>query len=57
MRAVLQVVGGLVMIAGLLALNALALYAMWWLAMIAVSFFPIIGKKHRHSDWDRLNRQ
>jgi hypothetical protein len=43
-------------IARLLALNALVLYAIYRVAMAAVSFFPVIEKKHRHRDWDRLNR-
>lgn len=54
---VLQFIGGLAMVAGLLALNALALYLIWWVAMIAVSFLPMIGKRHRHPEWERLNRQ
>lgn len=53
---VLQFMGGLTMVAGLLALNALALYLIWWVAMIAVSFFPMIGKRHRHPEWERLTR-
>jgi hypothetical protein len=56
-NTVLRFIGGLAMIAGLLALNALALHLIWWVAMIAVSFVPMIGKKHRHRDWERLNRQ
>jgi len=53
----LQVVLGLGSIAGLLALQALALYLIWWVVMIVVSFVPAIGRKHRHRDWDRLNRR
>jgi len=44
-------------IAGLLALQALVLYLIWWIVMIVVSFVPTIGRKHRHRDWDRLNRR
>ena len=57
MNAAFQLIAALGMIAALLALNALALYMIWWLAMIVVTFVPIIGKKHRHSGWDRLNRR
>ena len=53
----LQVVLGLGSIAGLLALQALVLYLIWWIVMIVVSFVPTIGRKHRHRDWDRLNRR
>lgn len=45
------------MIAALMAVQALVLYMIWWIVMIAVSFVPVIGKKHRHRDWERLNQQ
>jgi hypothetical protein len=45
-----------VAIAGLLALLAMALYVVWWIAMAVVSFLPIIGKKHKHPHWDRLQK-
>ena len=48
---------GFAAIAGLLLLHALALYLIWWLVMIVVSYVPIIGRKHRHQDWERLNRE
>jgi hypothetical protein len=48
--------GGFVAIAGLLALLALALYVIWWIVMAVVSFLRIIGKKHKHRDWDQLQR-
>ena len=56
-KATLQLIAGLGFIVVLLALNALALYLIWWFAMIVVSFVPMIGKKHRHSEWERLNRR
>ena len=56
MSAVLSLLGGLVGIALLLGAMALVLYLMWWLVMIVVSFIPIVGKRHRHPDWERLNR-
>jgi hypothetical protein len=56
MRTVLQSISGIALIAALLALNALALYAIWWIAMIVVGFVPMIGTRHRHRHWDRLNR-
>ena len=43
------------MIAGLLAIHAAALYVIWWLVMLSVRFVPIVGVKHKHRDWDRLN--
>ncbi len=56
MRAALQILIAVLGIAGLLTLNALALYAIYRVVMVTVSFIPAIGKKHRHRDWDRLNR-
>ena len=57
MRIALQILVAVLSIAALLALNALALYAAYRLVIVAVSFIPAIGKKHRHGDWDRLNRR
>jgi hypothetical protein len=31
-------------------------YALGLLVLCAVRFIPLIGRKHRHADWDRLNR-
>jgi hypothetical protein len=55
LRTILQLAAGFAMIAGLLALNAAALYVIWWLVMLVVRFVPIVGVKHKHRDWDRLN--
>lgn len=33
-----------------------ALYGFMWAVLYAVRFIPMIGRKHRHSDWDRLNK-
>ncbi len=35
---------------------AAAAYAFMWGILCLVRFIPIIGRKHRHSDWDRLNK-
>jgi apolipoprotein N-acyltransferase len=56
MRSVLQLLGGFAIIAGLMAALAIAGYVMWWLALLAVAKLPMIGRRHRHKDWDRLNR-
>jgi hypothetical protein len=50
-----QVAYGVGAIAGLLALQALILYVMWWGVMLAVSAIPMIGKRHRHDRWSELN--
>ncbi len=56
MRAVFQIALGFAAIAGLLAIQALALYFIWWAVMIVLHLVPMIGRKHRHRDWDRLDR-
>ena len=33
-----------------------ALYAVSWAVLCVVRFIPLVGRKHRHSDWDRLNK-
>jgi hypothetical protein len=33
-----------------------ALYGLMRVVVYLTRFVPMIGRKHRHSDWDRLNR-
>jgi hypothetical protein len=35
---------------------AAASYALGWFVLCLVRFVPLIGTRHRHSDWDRLNK-
>jgi hypothetical protein len=35
---------------------AAALYAFMWVSLCLVRFLPLIGRKHRHADWDQLNK-
>jgi hypothetical protein len=35
---------------------AAAAYGFMWGVLCLVRFIPMIGRKHRHSDWDRLNK-
>jgi hypothetical protein len=51
-----SVLVGLAIVAALLGTMALALYLFWWVVMVVVSFIPILGRRHRHADWERLNR-
>lgn len=46
---------GIVLIGGILTVVGIAIYALWWLTLLAVRRVPMIGKRHRHPDWDRLN--
>ena len=49
------VVQMLAIIAGLLAVVGVLFYALCWLTISLVMFFPIVGKRHRHARWDELN--
>jgi hypothetical protein len=31
-------------------------YALSWAVLCLVRFIPLIGRKHRHSDWSRFNK-
>ena len=53
----LQLTAGFASIAALLALAAAGLYLCWWVVMLAVSYLPIIGRRHKHADWDRMNSE
>jgi hypothetical protein len=55
-RSVLQLLGGFAIIAAIMGTLAVAGYVMWWFALIAVVKVPMIGRRHRHPDWERLNR-
>jgi hypothetical protein len=55
-RQLLIVIGGLSFIALLLGVILLGVYMVGWIALMAVRFLPMIGKRHRHDDWDKLNR-
>jgi hypothetical protein len=35
---------------------AAAAYAFMWTVLYLCRFIPMIGRKHRHSEWDRLNK-
>jgi hypothetical protein len=55
-KALQVLVGGIVFVGGILAVVGLAIYALWWISVVAIRHVPMIGKRHRHPDWDRLNR-
>lgn len=56
MRVVLQIAQGAAIVTGLIAVQVAALYALWWGVLVTVRIVPMIGRRHRHRDWDRLNR-
>ena len=48
---------GFALIAALIAVQVVVLYVISMLVVAGVSrFAPLVGRKHRHKDWDRLNR-
>jgi hypothetical protein len=54
---VLQVlIGGILYIGGILAVAGITIYALWWVSLMAIRRVPMIGRRHRHANWDRLNR-
>ena len=53
---IVSIVQMLAVIAGLLALQALALYLCWMLVLHVVRFVPLVGRRHRHARWTELNR-
>ncbi len=49
-----------VLIAWLLILPLLVAagsYALMWSVLLLFRYVPIIGRKHRHQNWERLNRE
>jgi hypothetical protein len=55
-NAAMQVAGVLLGIVVLLALNALLFYVIYRIGMLIIGVIPLTGGKHKHRDWDRLNR-
>jgi hypothetical protein len=55
-RQLLIVIGGFTFIALMLGAVVLGVYAVGWIALVATRFIPMIGKRHRHAEWEKLNR-
>jgi hypothetical protein len=53
----LQIVSALGIIAGLLALAAVAWFGFCWIVLLLLRFVPVIGSRHRHSRWDELTQR
>jgi hypothetical protein len=47
--------GGLVVIGGIVTVTGIIIYVLWFLTLLAIRRIPMIGKRHRHRHWDRLN--
>ena len=55
-RQLLIVVSGFGFIALLLGVVLVGVYAIGRMALMVTSVLPMIGKRHRHDEWDELNR-
>jgi hypothetical protein len=57
MRSLVLVLEMLLIIAGLVAVVGALFYAVAWISLLAVQFFPMIGKRNRHARWDELTKR
>ena len=57
MHAVLLVAEMLAIIAALLVIMGAMMYGFCWGLLCLVRLFPIIGKRHRHAQWEELTKQ
>jgi len=57
MQMLLQIASAIAIIAGLMTVVALGLYAFCWTVLLLLQFVPVIGKRHRHPRWDELTRR
>jgi hypothetical protein len=55
-KALQVLVGGIVLVGSIMVVAGLAIYVLWWVSLIAIRPIPMIGRRHRHTEWDRLNR-
>jgi hypothetical protein len=51
----LELVAGLLLIVGLLLAQAGALVALAWVVLVAIRRVPLIGRRHKHAEWETLN--
>jgi hypothetical protein len=56
MKTLRVIVAGLAISGAIAAAAAIAVSVLWWVSLIAIRRIPMIGKRHRHSNWERLNR-
>jgi hypothetical protein len=53
----LQIASAIGIIAGLLAVVAMAWFSFCWIVLLLVRFVPVIGRRHRHPRWDELTKR
>jgi hypothetical protein len=57
MHAALLLTEMLAIIAALLTIMGAIMYGFCWGLLCLVRLFPIIGKRHRHAQWQELTKQ
>jgi hypothetical protein len=57
MTIAIQIAQMVVIIAALVAIVGGLLYALSWALISLVQFFPAIGRRHRHAEWDNLTKE
>ena len=55
-RVLLLILEMALIVAGLLLAVGVIFYVVCWATLAAVSFFPLVGRRHRHGRWEELNR-
>lgn len=57
MQTLLTIASAIAIIAGLMAVVALLLYAFCWAFLLLLRFVPVIGRKHPYPRWDELTKR
>ena len=57
MKTLEVLAGGVIIIGGILAVCGFAMYLLWWATLVTIRRLPMIGRRHKHANWDRLNRR
>jgi hypothetical protein len=57
MDTLLHIASAVGIIVGLMVVVAGLLYGFCMAVLSLLAFFPVIGKRHRHTRWDELNKR
>jgi hypothetical protein len=52
---VLRLIEGLLIVAGFLLASVACLYAVRFVVLVITSFIPMIGERHLHDRWHKMN--
>ena len=53
----LQILSAIAIIVGLLAVVATLWFTFCWTVLFLLRFVPVIGRRHRHPQWDELTKR